>query len=220
MEWSDDAQAELLARHGKRIAAGETLYSEGDRADFVYLVHTGRLRVVRRFHAKRRSMTVRSPGDLLGEEALLGDGLARPASAVALTDAEVIALRRDEFGAFLSGTETAPMYFLTQLAQRLRDADEQLENHHLRDHGSRIINTLLRLDEGGDAGRIRISPLELSSRVGLDVDSVKRAVQRLRDGGYLRIRDERIVITDRDALRQLQGLLAEKELLRESQGAP
>ncbi len=59
-----------------------------------------------------------------------------------------------------------------------------------------------------------ISPLELSSRVGLDVDAVKRAIQRLRDGGYVRIRDERILLPDLESLRQLYELLAAKEELR------
>ena len=61
---------------------------------------------------------------------------------------------------------------------------------------------------------LSVSPLELSSRVGLDVDAVKRAVQQLRDGGYLRIRDETIIIPDLDAMRQLYELLGTKEEVR------
>jgi hypothetical protein len=50
--------------------------------------------------------------------------------------------------------------------------------------------------------------------VGLDVDTVKRAVQQLRDGGYLRIVDELIVLPDLDALRRLYELLGTKEEVR------
>jgi CRP/FNR family transcriptional regulator, cyclic AMP receptor protein len=59
-----------------------------------------------------------------------------------------------------------------------------------------------------------VSPLELSARVGLDVDAVKRAVQQLRDGGYLRIVDEKILVPDLEALRQLYQLLGMKEDVR------
>ncbi len=59
-----------------------------------------------------------------------------------------------------------------------------------------------------------ISPVELSTRVGLDVEAVKSAVQRLRDRNYLRIAGERIEIPDVEALRQLQVLLGTKDELR------
>jgi hypothetical protein len=61
---------------------------------------------------------------------------------------------------------------------------------------------------------VTISPLELSSRVGLDVDAVKKAVQQLRDGGYLRISEEKVVIPDLAALKQLYQLLGMKEDVR------
>ena len=71
----------------------------------------------------------------------------------------------------------------------------------------------------GAAGRVGaaelvVSPVDLSSRVGLDVDTVKGAVQRLRDQGYLRIVGERVDIPDLDALRRLYALLGSKEELR------
>jgi hypothetical protein len=59
-----------------------------------------------------------------------------------------------------------------------------------------------------------MSPVDLSSRVGLDVDTVKRAVQRLRDQQYVRIVGERVEIPDVDALRRLYALLGSKEELR------
>ena len=97
-------------------------------------------------------------------------------------------------------------------------AEEQVENAMLRDHPSRVVNTLLRLAGGveptTDGHVVAISPLELSSRVGLDVDAVKKAVQQLRDGGYVRIAEERIIIPDLAALKQLYQLLGMKEDVR------
>ena len=45
-----------------------------------------------------------------------------------------------------------------------------------------------------------ISPVELSTRVGLDVEAVKSVIQRLRDRQYLAIRGERIEIPDVEGL--------------------
>jgi DNA-binding Lrp family transcriptional regulator len=59
-----------------------------------------------------------------------------------------------------------------------------------------------------------VTPVELSTRVGLDVDTVKRAVQRLREQGYVRITGEKVEIPDLGALRKLYTLLGTKEELR------
>ena len=61
---------------------------------------------------------------------------------------------------------------------------------------------------------VTISPVELSTRVGLDVEAVKRMIQRLRDRQYIRIVGERIEITDVEALRRLHTLLGTKDDLR------
>jgi hypothetical protein len=56
--------------------------------------------------------------------------------------------------------------------------------------------------------------MELSTRVGLDVDTVKRSVQQLREGQYIRVSDERLEVPDIDALRKLYGLLGLKDEIR------
>jgi CRP-like cAMP-binding protein len=137
---------------------------------------------------------------------------------VALTEAQVLALDRKTFGVLLSTNAEVASRLVEQLVRRLRNAEEQVENAMLRDHPSRVVNTLLRLAGGveptADGHVVTISPLELSSRVGLDVDAVKKAVQQLRDGGYLRISEEKVVIPDLAALKQLYQLLGMKEDVR------
>jgi hypothetical protein len=64
------------------------------------------------------------------------------------------------------------------------------------------------------AASFAISPMELSTRVGLDVDTVKRTVQQLREGQYLRVSDERLEIPDLEALRRLYSLLGLKDEIR------
>ena len=71
------------------------------------------------------------------------------------------------------------------------------------------------LNAPGEEGAVlSLSPLELSSRVGLDVDAVKSTVQQLSDGGYLRIANEQIVLPDLGALKRLYELLGMKEEVR------
>jgi CRP-like cAMP-binding protein len=105
-----------------------------------------------------------------------------------------------------------------QLVRRLRDAEDQIENMLLKDHQSKVVNALLRLaSETGrvtGSAQVAVSPLELSARSGLDVDTVKRTVLQLREGQYIRIVEEKVAIDDLDALRRLFTLLGMKEQVR------
>ena len=216
-ELGADERARLYERFGRTYAAGAAIYAEGDAADLCFLVQEGRVRLVKRIRSAERSLTVLRAGGLFGEDALLA-GAVRSASAEAVTEVTALALDRRTFGLLLSGNPAVATRLVEQLVGRLRDAEEQLENAMLRDHPSRVVNTLLRLAATGEASpagiALRISPLELSSRVGLDVDTVKRAVQQLRDGGHLAIVDERIVVPEVAALRRLYQLLGLKEEVR------
>lgn len=210
-------RAQLFARFGRSFEPGASIYAEGDAAAHCYLIQEGRVRLVKRIRSSDRSLTVLRPGDLFGEDALVANA-RRGASAVALTDVSVLALDRKTFGVLLSSNPDVALRLVEQLVRRLRHAEEQLENAMLRDRPSRVVNTLLRLaalhDRTPEGHVLSISPLELSSRVGLDVDAVKRAVQQLRDGGYIRILDERIIVPDLAALHQLYELLGMKEEAR------
>ena len=207
----------LTEQFGQSFPAGSTIYADGEDAALCYLVQEGRVRVVKRVRASERSLTVLRAGDLFGEDALL-PRTVRTATAMALTDVSVLALDRVTFAELVGSNPAVAERLVVQLVRRLRDAEEQLENTMLRDQPSRVVNTLIRLSASAtpaDEGvAIAVSPLELSSRVGLDVDAVKRVVQQLRDGGYVKVAEERIIVPDLAALRKLYQLLGRKEEVR------
>jgi CRP-like cAMP-binding protein len=210
-------QRRLIERFGCTFQAGAEIFSEGAVADACYLLHEGRVRILKDVRGAPRSLSVLRAGDLFGEDALLPHA-RRSASAVALVDVQALRLERDAFDSLMQSDPAVTQNVLAQLVRRLRDAEEQLENAMLRDHPSRVVNTLLRLaaaaEESPEGHVLHISPLELSSRVGLDVEAVKRTIQQLRDGSYLQIVNERILLPDLAALTQLYQLLGVKEEVR------
>src|SRR5262245_28834697 len=141
-----------------------------------------------------RSLMVLKPGDLFGESALL-DQAARTSTAVALTDGSVLALDRGTFRTLLQNHPTVATRVIEQLVRRLRDAEDQIEIMMLHGTQSKIVSALLKLaHRAAGAVELNVSPVELSTRVGLDVETVKRGVQRLRDQQYVKIVGERIDI--------------------------
>ncbi|HRG96465.1 MAG TPA: Crp/Fnr family transcriptional regulator [Polyangiaceae bacterium] len=203
----------LAPRFGCAFRAGEVLYAEGEPADRAFLLLSGRVRIVKRVRQAERSVSVARAGELLGEAALL-EGLVRTQTAVALADGTALAFDRASF------RETVMLYpalgarVCEQMISRVRDSEDQLEVITLRDTQCKIVRALVKLARGQEGAVLELSPIELSARVGLDVDTVKRTVLRLREQHYLRIVGEKIEILERDALNQLSTLLDAKEELR------
>lgn len=212
-------QERLLARFGRRFHAGEVLFNEADAATEAFLLQEGRVRLIKRVGAMERSLRVVRPGDLFGESALI-QGTPRNSTAVALSDGAVLALDHDTFQHVLSSNPAVGTRVLHQLIRRLRDAEDQIEILMLRDSQAKVVVALLKHAQqaaarGVDgAVTLSVSPLDLSVRVGLDVDTVKRTVQQLREAGYVSIVDETIEIPDADGLRELYNLLGVKDQIR------
>jgi CRP/FNR family transcriptional regulator, cyclic AMP receptor protein len=213
----DEQQDRLLARFGRRFAAGDVLFRDGEVARDAFLLQEGRVRLIKRVGALERSLRVLRPGDLFGESALV-PGSARSSTAVALSDGVALSLDQATFQQVLASHPAVGARVLHQLIRRLRDAEDQIEILLLRDSRSKVVVSLIKLAQQSAASsasegviRLNVTPMELSARVAIDLDTVKRTVQELREGGYLRVVDEKVEIPDLDALRELYGLLGVKD---------
>jgi CRP/FNR family cyclic AMP-dependent transcriptional regulator len=206
-------RARLLGRYGRRFAPGEAIFREGTPAREAFLLQDGRVRLLKHVAMSERSLAVLKPGDLFGEGALLEE-TTYGSTAVAMTEGVVLALDRATFRSLLESHPPVALRAVDQLVRRLRDAEDQIEIMMLRGVQSKVTSALLKLaGKAAGAAELNVSPVELSTRVGLDVEAVKRTVQRLRERQYLRIIGERIEIPDVEALRRLHALLGTKEEL-------
>jgi CRP-like cAMP-binding protein len=212
----------LHARFGRRFEAGEVIFREGDSGTNAYLLEEGRVRLIKRVRGVERSLMVLKPGDLFGESALLF-GALRSSTAIALSPGLALSLDQTTLQNLLERNPVVASRMVKQLVRRLRDAEDQIEIMMLTDTQSKIVSALLKLaqqqisDTNGDASKhvsVQISPMELSTRVGLDVDTVKRAVLELRESQYVRVTDEKLEIVDVEALRRLFSLLGVKDEIR------
>jgi CRP/FNR family cyclic AMP-dependent transcriptional regulator len=210
----DEQQSRLLSRFGRRFAAGEVIFEAGSAAVEAYLLQEGRVRLIKKVGASERSLRVVRPGDLFGEQGLV-PGVPRTSTAVALVESAAIVLEHATFEHLLSGNPAVGMRVVSQLIRRLREAEDQIEVLMLGDSQVKIAAALLQLcqetirgaDGGSDTATLSLSPMELSARVGLDVDTVKRNVQQLRTNGYIKIEGERLIVPDIETLRELRRLL-------------
>ncbi|MBN2195816.1 MAG: Crp/Fnr family transcriptional regulator [Polyangiaceae bacterium] len=200
-------------RFGRRFGAGDLLFLEGDPATEAYLLQEGRVRLVKRVGAMERSLRVAKPGNLFGEAAL-GHGVVHNATAVAVEAGAALVLDQATLAEVLGSDPAIGARILRELARRLLEAEDQVEIHLVRDARSKVVLTLLKLVQRSlgvgvtmGSASLAVSPMELGARAGLDVDTVKRVVQELRDAGYVSVAEERLEVPDIDALRELVALL-------------
>jgi CRP-like cAMP-binding protein len=207
----------LYERFGRTFNVGDVLFREGELGTEAYLLEEGRVRLLKKVRGVDRNLMVLKPGDLFGESALVV-GATRSSTAVAISEGLALALDQSTLQNLLEHNPAVAARMVQQLVRRLRDAEDQIEIMMLNDTQSKVVSAILKLAqqarETGNSPSLTISPIELSTRVGLDVDTVKRAVQQLREGQYIRVNEERLEVPDIEAMRRLYGLLGVKDELR------
>ena len=199
------------------FSAGKTLYYAGAPAKELFLIRDGQVRLLKRARGVERTTGLFGAGELVGEEALL-PGAHRSATAEAIEPVTALVIESDTFRALVRSRPDLGESVMRQLVRRLRRAEQQIENSMLPDPKIRVLNTLLHAVEEGEQHPLPLSPLELSTRTGLDLDRVKAVVGQLRERGYLDTDDQTITIDDPSALRELRDLLLVKEDVRHDLG--
>ena len=100
-------------------SAGETIITEGDHGDSLYLIVEGNVRV----HRGDTSLAELAPQDYFGEMSIL-DGEPRSASVTANTDCLLLCISQADFHDILSRHFEVALTIIKTLTQRLRTADD------------------------------------------------------------------------------------------------
>ena len=201
----------------RSFSAGVVLYRAGDLANELILIRTGTVRLIARSQGVERSAGCFGGEELVGEEALIPNA-RRTRTAQAIETVTALVIERDTFRALVRERPDLGERVMLQLAKRLLRNEEQIENTLTTDPSARVINSLLRALDGRSETTLSLSPLELSNRTALGLDTAKAVVRELQDRGYLEAGDQTITIVDPNALRELQHLLSLKEEVRHGLG--
>ena len=111
---------ELLAiAETVRLPAQQWLFREGEEADGLYLVASGRLRVVVEREGETRVVRLLGPGTAIGELALL-TGTRRSASVQAVRDSELLEIESDRFLELLGRDSELSIGLARALARQLQ----------------------------------------------------------------------------------------------------
>jgi CRP-like cAMP-binding protein len=113
---------QMLANAGfppSNFAAGDVVFSEGDKGDVMYVVRSGEVDIVK----NGKVMETLGPGGVFGEMALI-DGSPRVATVRAKTDCVLAPINEKSFLFLVHETPYFAVAVMRTLAHRLRRMDE------------------------------------------------------------------------------------------------
>jgi CRP/FNR family transcriptional regulator len=109
-----------------KFAAGSVVIQEGDPADSLFVVNSGKLEANHRDSAgNAQELATYGPGDFFGEMALF-EGSPRSATVRAIEDSDCLTMTRGDFMAELKKHPQIAVGMLPALVRRLRNADTRI----------------------------------------------------------------------------------------------
>jgi CRP/FNR family transcriptional regulator, cyclic AMP receptor protein len=187
----------------RRYASNVIVVNQGDRADTLYFVLAGRIKVfVGGEDGRELVLNTQGPGTCFGDM-ILDDGV-RSASVMTLESCQLATLSRDLFRDFLRHHPDAAMALIKSLIHRTRLMNERVRDIATLDVAGRVAKLLLALahEVGGqlvvDEG---LTQQEIAERVGATREMVARVLKTLTSKGHIRRESRRRIVILRKAPR-------------------
>ena len=190
---------------------GSVVFHEGDAADSLLIVMSGRVKVVLLGkRGKELVLSIVGPGSCIGELALLDEG-TRSATVMALDAVECLSLTRERFLELLRANRAVMGTVLQTLASRLRASSEQIRTLSIHDVHERVLRALLKLSTRrghGERGRVIIEPPHthqlLAQMIGASRETVSHAMRELTRAGYItKSESDRTLIIEARGLKRI-----------------
>jgi len=188
----------------KAYPKGSVILFEDDPGDSLYIVREGRVKVVLVSEDGREVILgILGVGAHFGELSLIDDQ-PRSAHVIAMEDASLLVLRREDFRKRVEASPGVAWSLLAELSRRLRRADGTIGSLALLDVPGRIARLLLDSVEecGGDLIEKPLTHQTIAHLIGASRETVSRTMRGFQDAGWIATERRRIRVVNRAALEQ------------------
>src|SRR5438874_170892 len=133
-----------------KLEDNQTLFRAGEPGESLFLVRTGEVELfIKDTTGQKIILDITRPGDFFGEIALLDAG-PRTATALALTETELIELDRDDLTLLFQRKPEAALHMLAAMGRMTRKADELLRTRVSRNANEEVAESLTLLQKIAD----------------------------------------------------------------------
>jgi len=110
----------------KHVARGTIIFRQGEPGDDMFVLERGKVSLTLTSEGRQKEVAVLAPGDFFGELSLLS-GAPRTATAEAIEDSTLLAIRRDVFALMMQDDLDIVFRMMNVLGTRLAQTNRQLE---------------------------------------------------------------------------------------------
>lgn len=213
---AEDIQSQLFSRLGKKIPAGTTLFHEGDHGEEMYIIQSGKVKISKRVRGVEKTLATLEKGEFFGEMAILNDK-PRSATAEAIDACDLLVIDRKTFETLIKGNAEIALRFIKRLADRLREADAQIEALMIKDNTSRLVSILAKqVKERKKGGELTMSIDELAGIAGIEKLQAKTIIEKLASVKIVELPgNETLRILNQDQVDRLERYLEMREIFGE-----
>ncbi len=175
----------------RELAAGETVFRQGDRPKAMFCVLDGEVRLLRRSHEGAEVVLQRSRGGFFAEASL--ESKAYHCDAEATAAGRLLAFPVRAFRAALDGHAAFRNAWMAQLAREVRKLRARCERLSLHGAEARILHAI---ESEGTAGTLTLSQSRKAwaAELGLTHEALYRTLARLQAAGTLSLDGARITL--------------------------
>ncbi|MBI2412168.1 MAG: Crp/Fnr family transcriptional regulator [Deltaproteobacteria bacterium] len=187
----------------------ELVYLDGDECTGLYIIRTGRLKLVRSSSTgKEQIINILNPGDLLGFEVFY-EGRLYKNTAVAMEDSELCYIEKNAFFKILEREPDISKKLIISLGKELNHAYERIGNLGLLNAKEKLGHLLYTLaneygvkEDGGVKLNLTLSRLEIAELLGITQETSIRLLKSFKEDGILDIRRKEIIIKSMSRLKE------------------
>lgn len=198
----------IAACSSNSYTSGQIIFSEGQSADRLPIVKSGKVKMVRYPEpGKEIIIGTFQSGEAFAIPPAL-DGKAFPSTAVAMEPTTILFLPRARFLEIMSESPSFSSFILGRACGILRDRSETLNIFAQASAESRIAGVILSLVDG-EGGKtpftVRLRRQDIAEMAGLTLEAAIRTVRKLHERGVIDIEKRKIVVVSTEGLRELVG---------------
>jgi CRP/FNR family cyclic AMP-dependent transcriptional regulator len=179
---------------------GTTVMAAGDATDSLYVVISGRLKVLMSDDEGREViLSMLGANEYFGEMGLIDDS-PRSASVITLEQCELLVLSKRDFKKCLSENFEMAMTVMRGLVKRLREADKKIGSLALMDVYGRVARLLLEMSDTVDGQHVvtrKVAKQDIAKMIGASREMVSRVMKDLQVGGFIDVRGNSIYLHDK-----------------------
>jgi len=200
-----EGQLLLLTRMLSRKAypKNSTVIAAGDPTDALYIVISGRLKVIMSDNEGREVILANlNQGEFFGEMGLI-DQAPRSATVTTIESCELLTITRTDFTKCLQGNFDLTMNVMRGLVKRLREADKKIGSLALMDVYGRVARLLMEMAETVDGQKVvtkKLTKQDMAKTIGASREMVSRVMKDLETSGRIEVRAREILLRDSLAL--------------------